>query len=867
MALVLVASAAGVWTVRRSFPTYEGTIEVRGLTAPVTVYRDSYGVPQLYGKQVEDLLKAQGYVHAQDRFWDMDFRRHVSSGRLAELFGPSMLETDAYLRTLGWRRVVAQEWQLVSPQTKSYLQAYADGVNAWIGDNGGADRTAAKSLEYALLRFTAPEYKVEPWTPLDSLAWLKVMAWELRGNMGAEMTRSILLAEGLSRQQINELYPPYPFTRNPPIVEGGAVVDGAFDAAATPPDSAGTNAGNPVLFDEQTRRHVGEVARQLGRKMHALPDLIDINDGIGIGSNSWVVSGSLTESGKPLLASDPHLSPSMPGVWYQIGLHCSCSYNVVGVSLAGVPGVIIGHNDRIAWGLSNLGPDVMDFYLEKIDGDRYHDGASWRLLETRRETLKIAGEDPVTITVRATKHGPLLSDRSSDLFGIAARPPVDPSGSPIPQRPSTGPPSIDPVAPGVPPEAQSVPYGLALRWTALDPGRTIEALFALNTADNWTQFREAAALFDVPAQSMTYADVDGNIGYQAPGRIPIRGKGDGRWPAPGWDPAYDWTGFIPFAELPYVLNPPSGIIVSANQAVVGPRYPHPIAVDWTYGNRSHRISAMLSERLAKGKLDAEDMRQMQFDNYHGFAPALVPKILDVQLDADDTTLRKARDLLRDWDFQQSADSAAAAFYNATWRHLLLNGFEELPESVAPRGDDRWWEVVRPLLDEPTSWWWDRKTTPETESMTDVLRSAMTDAAAELTERLGDEPSRWRWGDLHTLTLANDAFGLSGIGPVEWLFNHEPVAAAGGIDTVNATGWPASEGYEVNYVPSMRMIVDMADLNRSRWVNLSGNSGHAFHRNYDDQVELWRTGRNTPMYWNRPSVEGAAMDVLTLHPRP
>ena len=874
LALALEAAGLAVWTVHRGFPTYEGTLPIAGLAKPVTVYRDAFGVPHLYAESEEDLFKAEGYVHAQDRFWEMDFRRHISSGRLSEMFGASTVESDAFLRTLGLRRVATQEWQLVSPRSRAYLRAYADGVNAWIAANGGADGSAAKSLEYEVLGFTAPGYTVEPWDPIDSLAWFKVMAWDLRGNMGAEMNRSVLLGAGLTRAQIDELYPAYPFTRNPPIVDGGTVVDGAFDAAAPPAGRPASRAGSGGgagsaawdTADERTRRGVAATVGQLGRAMDALPDLLDVTDGTGIGSNAWVVSGAMTASGKPLLASDPHLSPTMPGVWYQVGLHCTCGYDVVGVSLSGVPGVVAGHNARIAWGLTNLGPDVMDLYLEKVEGTRYHDGTAWRDLVTRQEVIAVAGEEPVPVTVRATRHGPLLSDRSQELFEIAARPPVDAAGRPLPRASSaSAPPSLDPVAPGVPAEAGSVPYALALRWTALDPGRTMEALFALNTAAGWTDFRAAAALFDVPAQNMVYADVDGNIGYQAPGRIPIRATGDGRWPVPGWDPAYEWTGFIPFAALPHVLNPPNGMIVTANQAVAGPRYPYTISADWPSGQRSQRISTLLTERAARGRLDVEDMRRIQFDSYQGFAPLLVPKLLDVPVDAGDTVLRRARDGLRDWDFQQGVDSAGAAFYNATWRHLLLRTFDELPEGAKPHGDGRWWEVLRPLLGTPASPWWDDRSTPAAESMDDILRAAMTDASAELRDRLGDDPSGWRWGDLHTLTLASDAFGQSGIAPIEWLFNHEPVRVAGGLDAVNATGWSADEGYEADFVPTMRMIVDLADLDRARWVNLSGNSGHAFHSNVADQVELWRTGRDTPMYWSRPAVEGAAAHVLTLEP--
>ncbi|WP_307827609.1 penicillin acylase family protein [Planomonospora sp. ID82291] len=838
--LALVASGLAVWSVRRGFPQHDGRSPLPGLSAPVTVFRDAYGVPQVYAGSAADLFRAQGYVTAQDRFWEMDYRRHLTSGRLAELFGPSLVPTDAFLRTLGWRRTAEREWRRISPEARSHLRAYADGVNAWIAANGAAAASGAKSLEYTVLGLQNPGYTVEPWDPVDSLAWLKAMAWELLGNMDAEIDRSLLLAQGLSRSQIEQLYPPYPYAQNHPIVD----VPGPAPARPVP--------------DDVWR----EAAPALGA-LRSLP-LRTGGDTAGIGSNSWVVSGSLTASGKPMLAGDPHLAASLPGTWYQIGLRCTCSYNVQGLTMPGLPGVVAGRNERIAWGLTNLPADVTDLYLEKVEGERYFDGKAWRPLESRQEVIEVAGGRPVTITVRATGHGPLLSDRRADMLGVAARPPLDPAGGAV-QSAAPGPlPSLDPGEPGVPAPAAAERYAVALRWTAFEPGRTMDALFGINKAANWTEFRAAAALFDEPAQNLVYADVDGHIGYQAPGRVPVRGKGDGAWPVPGWDPSYEWTGFIPFAELPTLFDPPGGAIVTANQAVAGPSYPHVITTDWTYGYRGRRVLDLIAERSARGGLGVADMRRMQFDNRNGGAPAVVGALLAVPL--GDSAAAVARDLLKGWDFQQGTESAAAAFYNATWRHLLARTFDELPGDRKPGGGDRWWEVMAALLASPGSPWWDDRRTGRRESMTDILTAAMEEATAELTERLGDDPAAWRWGDLHTLTLKGDGPGRSGIAPVEWLFNRGPVPIAGGGDAVNSTSWSAAGGYDdVVFVPTMRMIVDMADPDGSRWVQLAGNSGHAFHPNFDDQLDLWRTGRDIPMQWTRQRIEATAENVLVLVP--
>jgi penicillin amidase len=856
LALLLVVGGLIAWSVRRAFPDQAGELKLAGLSAPVTIYRDQYGIPQLYARTSADLFKAQGYVHAQDRFWEMDFRRHVTAGRLAELFGKDQVSTDAFLRTMGWRRVAEAELPLLAPGTRAALDAYADGVNAWIQANGGSGANGGKSLEYTLLGLTNSGYTVEPWTAVDSLAWLKAMAWDLKGNYSAEIGRAVLFASGLSREQLDQLYPAYPYEKNRPIVAGGAVVNGAFDAKAiSTPSLPGTGESAPARLWSD----VAPALTALDSAIDQLPQLMG-NGSSGIGSNSWVIGGSLTTTGKPLLANDPHLSPSMPGIWYQIGLHCECEFNVEGFSFSGVPGVVIGHNDRIAWGFTNLDPDVTDLYLEKVDGDRVFDGTTWTDVTKRDEVIKVAGGPAVTITVRSTKHGPLLSDRSGDLLTIAHNPSYDASGAPLAKASPVPSSTVDASAPGVPAIARQSPYAVALRWTALDPGRTGDAIFLLNKAANWTDFRAAAAQFEVPAQNMIYADVDGNIGYQSPGRVPIRDKGDGTWPALGWDPAYDWKGFVPFAELPSVYNPDDGWVVTANQAVIGPQYQHLLTRDWSYGFRSQRIMDMIRDRASRGKISAEDIRQMQFDNRNAMAADVVKA-----LDGVRSSLPAPASMLFSWDFQQNADSAPAALYNVFWRNLMKRTFDELPADRQPSGSDRWWVVVQNLLDQPRSPWWDVVSTPTVEDRDAIFVQSMKDAVQELTDRFGADSAKWQWGSLHTLELVNATFGKSGIGPIEWLFNRGPEGTAGGGAIVNATGWTASAGYQVDAVPSMRMIVDLSNMDNSRWVQLTGNSGHAFHPNYLDQFELWRTGQNFAMPWTRPVIAAGARETLTLAP--
>ena len=833
LVLVLLATTAfAVWTVRRSFPAYDGEVTLAGLSSEVRVLRDAYGVPQIYAESTGDLFFAQGYVQAQDRFFEMDVRRHASAGRLSELFGADTLRTDMLVRTLGWRRVAEQELALLDPATRRNLEAFSAGVNAYLDGRSGSQL----SLEYAVLGLTGLDYTPQPWTPADSLAWLKAMAWDLRGNMQDEIDRVIASTE-LSRRRVAELYPRYPFRLRAPIVEQGGVVDNVFQQVVT----AGRAAlSRPVSFP---RRAVEQL-----ESVRALTEDLPVlwGGGDGVGSNAWAVAGSRTSTGKPLLANDPHLAPSMPGVWYQMGLHCTnlgprCPYDVSGFTFAGVPGIVIGHNRTIAWGFSNLGADVTDLYLEKVRGDTYRYAGQSLPLTTRQETFTVAGRDkPVTITVRSTRHGPLLSDvsRSVARVGESAR-----------------------VATRAPPGRR---YAVALRWTALRPGRTADALFGIDRASSWTEFRAAARSFEVPAQNMVYADRAGHIGYQAPGRIPVRRTGHGAWPVPGWDPAYEWKGYVPFAALPNVLDPATGYVVAANQAVIGASYPYHLGDSWDYGFRSARIT----QRLRRDRnVTLDDMSAIQLDTRSPNAAALVPYLLDVNLDS--SFARQGQRVLEGWRYSLSADSAAGAYFSVVWRNLLALTFhDQLPRAVWPDGGDRWVEVVRRLLRDPGSRWWDDVTTSDVrETRDDMLARAMTDARDELTVRQARSPESWTWGHLHTLELTNPSLGRSGVGPVEWLFNRGPYELGGGAESVGATGWDATAGYQVDRVPSMRMVVSLAGFDDSSWVNLTGVSGHAFSDNYDDQTALWAAGQSLPWAFTRDAVRSASTDTLVLRPTP
>ncbi|HYP43787.1 MAG TPA: penicillin acylase family protein [Propionibacteriaceae bacterium] len=830
-ALVVVLVLAGLsslvlGTVRSPLPVTEGRVVLPGLGRSVEVLRDDFGVPQIYADTAEDLFEAQGYVHAQDRFYEMDVRRHTTAGRLSELFGASQVPTDAYIRTLGWRRVAEQELPLLSSSTRRYLDAYASGVNSYLRSRSASDI----SLEYSLLDIRLPRYTPQEWTAADSVSWIKAMAWDLGGNLHQETEQSLVAAK-LGAARAASLEPGYPLHGFEPIVTRGAVAGGLFDPGAT---RSGARPAPAALGRDQVRQ-ASSVLAAAAKVSAAIPALIGSRTrGAETGSNSWVVSGQRTASGKPMLSNDPHLATSIPSTFAQVGLHCrtrtaACPFDVSGFSFAGMPGVVIGHNADIAWGLTTSHVDVQDLYLEDVRGDTVRIGNSYRPLQVRTEEIRVAGEDkPRTITVRSSRHGPLLSDVDPQLQGLRA----------------------------------GAPYAAALSWVALTPGRTMDALFGFGRAANFAEFRAAAKLLSAPSQNLVYADTKGNIGYQLPGDIPIRQRGDGRLPVPGWDPTYDWAGKIPFAQLPYVYNPPRGYIVTANQQVIGSQYAPVLGSDYSYGWRSQEIIDQLKDAPP---LTPDTAEQLFYDDTIRFAADIVPTLLKIRV--RDSWVREGQQTLVGWDYSSAPDSAAAAYFNVVMHNLLKLTFrDELPTDLWPTGGDRWYAVVSKLLATPDDPWWDDVTTKDRrERRDDILLAAMTGARKEITSLMARDTDEWQWGKLHRVTLRNQTLGSSGNPVLERIFNRGDFPVGGGSAVVNAMGYDTTEGYHVTSGPTMRMLVDLGGWDTGRWVNQSGVSGHAFASHYDDQTTLWASNRTWPFVFSRSAVDGRTQERLELVP--
>ena len=829
-----------LWTSRSPYPQTRGRIRVEGISGPVEILRDRYGVPHVYARTAEDLFFAQGYVHAQDRFWQMEFWRRLSSGRLSELFGKSTLETDKFLRTLGFHRLAQQEFALFSADTKRYMEAYAAGVNAYALKR----RPASLALEFAILMLQGVKVRIDPWTPADSIAWGKMMAYDLGANYETERLHlDVLRAVG------PKLFASY-FTRYRPDM--------------------------PYTVDAK------ELKKMLGAALGLAKDEPAVGGGQGGGTNNWVVSGSRTASGKPLLANDMHLAIQMPSIWYEIALHGvaedgtvgrtqACPFELRGYSFPGTPGVVAGHNDRIAWAHGNVGGDVQDFYIEKLNPDnpdQYEVNGRWVDMDIRTETIKVRkAEEPYVFRVRSTRHGPVLSDRRiwSELGSFS-------------------------VTPGKEFPAGTAFTAVALRWTALQPTRLLEAVFRLDQASNFQEFRDALRDWSVPAQNIVYADVDGNIGYQVPGLQPIRAHGHGLAPAPGWTDEYEWTGFIPFDRLPYLYNPDRGYIVTANAPVVSPEYPYYLGSSFLFGERARRIRELIE---AKGRgITIEDMKRIHGDVFDQYASEIVPYLKGLDLaagqkprepepESEKQRLKRearekkeleamgaARERLLSWDFQLKRESPEAALYNFFWIALVEETFrDQYPEQRwPPEKNGRLENAFYYLLKDPQNGWWDDLGTPGVKETRDqILARAFRKGYRAAVKKMGANPEKWQWGKVHTAVFKNQSLGKSGIKPIENIFNRGPIEVPGGNTTVDVALWNLDKPFEVVHIASQRSIVDLGNLGGSLMVHTTGQSGHATHRHYDDFIRAWRDVLYHPTLWERSEVEKASREKLLLEP--
>ena len=867
VAVVTAAGSLVVVLTLRGLPPTNGTLAIAGLDKRVMVSRDASGIVWIEADTSHDLFLAQGYVHAQERMWQMEVWRHISSGRLSELFGSSAVDQDRFIRTLGWRQAAERDLPALAPDARAALDAYAEGVNAWIADHNGA-----LSMPFAITGFRAGiggigGYQLEPWTAVDTLAWQKVQAWQLGSNFGEEIFRMLADAKLGDPARTDELFPA-PDPAMPVITPSGLKGSGGAGAAA---QAAGTTAavgppaGTPPSAGAMGATPIGDpgawrdLAALGGRILETAG--LDGADGIAgthqIGSNDWVVAPSKTVSKTALLANDPHLGIGMPSVWFMNGLRCrsvneACPFHVAGVTFPGVPGVVLGHNEHIAWGATNVDPDVEDLFSiepDPADPGSYLDAGASVPFEVRHETIKVANGPSVEMDVRLTKSGPIMNDVDTRL-----------KDAPL----------------------------LALRWTATDTvDGTFQAIFRLATASTFEEFRQALETYGAPAQNFVYADTDGHIGYVLPGRIPIRAdpSDDGTRIRSGSDGAHDWTGTIPYADLPWQLDPPGGMIVTANNAAVDAKYPYLIARDWDPGFRAKRISQLLTAAAKGPGVSTATLRDIQSDTRLLRAELLVPAVLAIPPTTPDGAL--LADRIGQWkSFDCPTDSVGCAAYLAFEYRLVRGLFDDELGDLAREyvGSDSSSMALLRLLDQPDSPWWDDVTTTDrVETRDDIVAAAYDGAGAELKAAFGADPTNWTWGALHRARFAEATLGSSGIGPLEWYFDKGPYPAPGAAGAVNNTYYRPSRAYpdpddpdyrpvgidgvfSVTNLPSYRLSIDLGDLDGARIVQTTGQSGNPFDKHYGDLIGPWLAGDTVPLPFSATAVNAAAVERLELVPR-
>ncbi len=737
-----------------SKPKIEGEAAVQGLHDQVRIVTDEWGVPHIFATNEEDLFFATGFIHAKERMWQMDLTRRAGFGRLSEILGKAALSQDKIFRNFGMKEATLKDYSLLSSGMKDLLLAYSRGVNAWM-----KTRKFRWPPEYILLRC-----RPEPWTPLDSLAIKQVMAFLLCVDYTSEAVRGNLVQRVGIEKALE-------------ILEE--------DIISLPPE----------LND------LSQI------EMKVIPEFQ--------GSNNWVISGERTNSGKPLLANDPHLEISVPPIWFEIHLK-SPTIDAIGVSLPGIPFVIIGHNDSIAWGMTNSAADVQDLFIEKLNEskDMYLDEDGWKPVLKKEERIRIKGKkDPIRFEVLWTSRGPILA------------PLIIKSDVP-----------------------------LSLQWVIHKGGQTAEAFYLINKAKSWEDFSNALKIMDAPSQNFVYGDREGNIGYYLSGKIPVRLKESALFPYPAWKEEGQWQGFLAEENKPIVYNPQEQSIVTANQSIVPKDYPFYISVDWVAPFRANRIKELLEQRELH---NVESFMKIQNDIFNKKAELFLPFLRDVESTEESSKL--GLNLLKNWDLQMGGGKEPAlfnVFLEVLSQEVFSDELGEDYESFNLRNRGKQAGLLR-ILSSPESSWWDDQDTKEIETWEDIINQSMKKAYDLMTGEKGSEEN-WDWEHMHSLQFQH----VLGQVPLFKFFNSGTFPVTGDRFTVKAS---FSENYETTHGASYRLIVDLSDWTNSVCVLTSGQSGHFLSRHYDDQISLWLEGLYHPMLFTPKDIESNSQGIWTLKP--
>jgi len=789
---IILAAILGVRLVRKSLPQTEGEISLPMLSKPVQVYRDSFGVPHLFAENAVDLYAAAGYVAAQDRLWQMDLTRRAVHGTLSEIFGETTLPSDRFLRTWGFGRIAEKISAQLSPESKSALAAYATGINEFIRTHDNA-----LPVEFSILG-----YKPAPWRIEDSIGYVRLMGFKLCFSWHFEAALG-LAAEQRGLPAALDLFPAV-LENTPTIVS---------EAPAYPLWKKNTFAKLDAFIAD------GLAAREFLGFSGAIP-----------GSNSWAVSGSRSISGKPILANDPHLELTLPSIWYEMHL-VAPGIDVAGVTLAGAPGVVIGHNRAIAWGLTNGMADDLDFYVERINPENpqqyFYDGA-WRDCETEVGTIPIKGGKAEAFTIRYTHRGPIVNDVH-----------------PIYKNDSTA---------------------VSMAWTGARASDDLRSFLEINRAGSWRDFENALRYFTVPCQNFVYADTAGNLGYRTGGVIPIRADGRGYLPYAGWEKTGDWIGDIPFDEMPHALNPSSGFVATANNQITNSSYKYYLSNGWEPTSRIERITELLQ---AQERHDVASFQRMQTDMLSPHSRRMAPIMLDFLSQTElNATEKNVVQLLRDWDGSEGAMSVPATVYNVWFVKFLEAALRDEFSPAAYESYLQWStlgiRVGEHLLLHPESALIDDRNTPVVETATELVVAAFRATMNYLQETNGSNIGDWQWGRYHALTISH-AMGKQK--PLDNLFNAGPFAIGGSGNTIWKAEYPLTQPYHADVGPSMRQIVDMATPHKSWMIIPGGQSGQRFDDHYTDQIDMWRSGSYREASMRRAHIEQAAAKHVILTPAP
>lgn len=746
--LVVIVIASVLYAnyfIDKSLPKIDGKVTVKAMEQDVKVTRDEKGVPHIYAKSDADLYRAQGYIQAQDRLFQMDLSRRQAGGMLSEVVGSSTIKSDKFFRTFSLRDAAKKSYDGYSKKAKQVLNWYAEGVNEYIKQ---AKKEGTLPYEFKILG-----YEPTLWTAIDSLTIGKYMAYDLGGNWSMLAFRHWAL-NNLTSDEVQELMIHYPENAKSIIeenIENTVKVSDQFDASLIPNE-----------FN---------------------------------GSNNWVVSGDKTKSGKPLLADDPHLGLSTPSIWYQMHL-VSPSQNVSGVIFAGIPGIILGHNKNIAWGVTNVGPDVQDLYIEIPNPDnptQFKYENKWEQAEVRKEKIKVKGQKAIDYKVIVTRHGPIISDLAFKK-----------------EKPTAV---------------------FSMQWTALQSTQELQAILNIDKAKNWGQFEKALNDFKAPAQNFVFASKDGTIAYKANGLIPIRKRGDGQFPVPGYSADYGWNGYIDYSRLPKVVNPDSGYIATANNKVVGSGYPYHITDFWAQPYRYERIVEMLEE---KDDFTVDDIENMQLDTANLYAKEFLPNLIGSVKKQE--KLKDVVAMMENWDYQDSVSEGAPLVFHLWMIKIQEQLFKKsMPADVFQMMPGKYNitdEILRQAYKGKPGEFVDKAG-----GIDELVTKALQETVKEIKKSYGEDLSKWRWGDYHQVEFKHPLSSASSI--LAYLLDSKKEPVAGSKVTVRAAA-PDKTGI-VNHGASWRFVADLSDLSRAYHIVGPGQSGHVKSQWYHDQVDDWVNG--------------------------